>query len=504
VTTSLVFEAVLHLMTPVNIGLIVLGVTLGIMFGSIPGFTGSNTVAIMLPFTLTMSPEIAIVFLSCLYVGANYGGAIPAVLINTPGTAGATATVLDSYPMSKKGEASKALGISILASVVGGLFSATLIVLLLDPIGDFAFQFGNREIFVLGLFGLSAIAVAAGDDTKKGLIAGFFGLFLATWPIDPTTAQPRMDFGLNPLFDQIPFIPVVIGVFAIAELFFLINKKQISEDQDVNTTYGGILSGFKYVIRRPYQLTRAMVIGLVIGSMPGAGASVGGFISWATAKSMSADTASFGTGNPNGVIASEAANNAVTSGALVPTLTLGIPGSATTAVMLAGLLLHGVRPGPTLMDEFAFEANVIIVSLFFANIILLVVAFVISKYIVRVVTFPSKYLVPAILVMTAIGSFVLRNQVFDIWWMLLFGFIGVLMRVNGYSLIPLILGVILGPIVEGAYLRSMLISGNDPMYFLESGIAIGLWVLTLLVLFARPLAALVKQYVLPQIRSGSP
>ena len=500
-TASLILEAVLHLMTPINIGLIILGVTLGIMFGSIPGFTGSNTVAIMLPFTLTMSPEIAIVFLSCLYVGANYGGAIPAVLINTPGTAGATATVLDSYPMSKKGEASKALGISILASVIGGLFSATLIVLLLDPIGDFAFQFGNREIFVLGLFGLSAIAVAAGDDTKKGLIAGFFGLFLATWPIDPTTAQPRMDFGLNPLFDQIPFIPVVIGVFAIAELFFLINKKQISEDQDVNTTYGGILSGFKYVIRRPYQLTRAMVIGLVIGSMPGAGASVGGFISWATAKSMSADTASFGKGNPNGVVASEAANNAVTSGALVPTLTLGIPGSATTAVMLAGLLLHGVRPGPTLMDEFAFEANVIIVSLFFANIVLLVVAFMISKYIVRVVTFPSQYLVPAILVMTAIGSFVLRNQVFDIWWMLLFGFIGVLMRVNGYSLIPLILGVILGPIVEGAYLRSMLISGNDPTYFLGSSIAIGLWVLTLLVLFARPLAALTKQHVLPRIRS---
>lgn len=503
-TTSVVFEAVLHLATPINIGFIVLGVTLGILFGSIPGFTGSNTVAIMLPFTLTMSPEIAIVFLSCLYVGANYGGAIPAVLINTPGTAGATATVLDAYPMSKKGEASKALGISILASVCGGLFSATLIVLLLEPIGDFAFQFGNREIFVLGLFGLSAIAVAAGDDTKKGLIAGFFGLFLATWPIDPTTAQPRMDFGLNPLFDQIPFIPVVIGVFAIAELFFLINKKQISEDEDVNTTYGGILSGFKYVIRRPYQLMRAMMIGLVIGSMPGAGASVGGFISWATAKSMSADTGSFGNGNPNGVVASEAANNAVTSGALVPTLTLGIPGSATTAVMLAGLLLHGVRPGPTLMDEFAFEANVIIVSLFFANIVLLIVAFAISKYIVRVVTFPSKYLVPAILVMTAIGSFVLRNQVFDIWWMLLFGFIGVLMRVNGYSLIPLILGVILGPIVEGAYLRSMLISGNDPTYFLESSIAIGLWILTLLVLFARPLATVTKRYVLPRIRTGLP
>ena len=500
-TTSFIIESIIHLATPVNMGLIVLGVTLGIMFGAIPGFTGSNTVAIMLPFTLAMSPEIAIVFLSCLYVGANYGGAIPAVLINTPGTAGATATVLDSYPMSKKGEPSKALGISISASVIGGLFSAVVILLLLNPIGDFAFQFGNREIFVLGLFGISALAVAVGDDTKKGLISGFFGLFLATWPIDPTTAQPRMDFGFNPLFDQIPFIPVVIGIFAISELFYLISQKQISEQNEINTTYAGIIDGFKYVIRRPFQVARAMVIGLIIGSMPGAGASVGGFISWATAKSMAADQLSFGTGNPDGVVASEAANNAVTSGSLIPTLTLGIPGSATTAVMLAGLLLHGVRPGPTLMEEFAFEANVIIVSLFFANIVLLIVAFLISKYIVRVVTFPTEYLVPSILVMTAIGAFVLRNQVFDIWWMILFGFVGVVMRVNGYSLIPLILGVILGPIIEGAYLRSMLISDGDFLYFFGSRIAIGLWIVTLLVLFARPLITLTKTQVVPKIRS---
>lgn len=489
---SLVFESVLHLATPINIALITIGVTVGILFGSIPGFTGSNTVAIMLPFTLPMTPEIAIVFLSCLYVGANYGGAIPAVLINTPGTAGATATVLDAYPLSKRGFPSMALGISILASVFGGLASATLIVLMINPIGDFAFQFGNREIFVLGLFGLAAIAVAVGEDTKKGLISGFFGLFLATWPTDPTTAQPRMDFGLTPIFDQIPFIPVVIGIFAISELFFLISKKQISEQEDINTTYSGILEGFSYVIRRPFQIARAMLIGLVIGSMPGAGASVGGFISWATAKSMSAEQETFGKGNPEGVVASEAANNAVTSGALVPTLTLGIPGSGTTAVMLAALLLHGVRPGPRLMTEFEFEATVIIVSLFFANIILLIVAFIISKYIVRVVTFPTKYLVPAILVLTAIGSFVLRNQVFDIWWMVLFGFIGLIMRVNGYSLIPLILGVILGPIVEGAFLRSMLISDGNPAYFFGSSIAVGLWILTLLVLFARPLIGFTK------------
>ena len=301
------------------------------------------------------------------------------------------------------------------------------------------------------------------------------------------------------MFDQMPFIPIVIGIFAISELIYLISKTQISEDEDINTTYEGIIDGFKYVIERPFQWLRAMLIGVVIGAMPGAGASVGGFISWATAKSMEADNTDFGKGNPNGVIASEAANNAVTSGSLIPTLTLGIPGSATTAVILAGLLLHGVRPGPTLMEDFAFEANVIVVSLFFANVVLLIIAFVISKYIVRIVTFPTKYIVPAILVVTAIGSFVIRNQVFDIWWMILFGFIGVIMKVNGYSLIPLILGVILGPIIEGAYLRSMLISDGDPSYFFGSSIAIGLWILILLVLFARPILSFTKPRIISKI-----
>ncbi len=498
-TSSVIIDAVVHLLTPINILLMFGGITLGLSLGSIPGFTGANTVAVMLPFTLTMSPEIAIVFLSCLYIGVQAGGALPAVLINTPGTAGATATVIDAYPMSKNGQASKAIGISIFGSVFGGLFSGVLILLLLNPIGDFAIRFGNREIFVLGMFGLAAIAVAAGNDTKKGLVAGLFGLFLATWPADPTTAQNRMDFGFNQLYDQMPFIPIVIGLFAISELIKLINKKQISQNDENGgsgkTTYAGILEGFTYVIKRPIKALRAMTIGLGTGTLPGAGGSVGGFISWATAKSMSKKSNKFGKGHGEGVLATESANSAVSSGALVPTLTLGIPGSATTAIMMAGLLLHGVRPGPTFMDDFAFEGYVIIVSLFFANLILLLVAFIISKYIVRVVTFPSKYLVPSILVLTTVGAFVVNGQIFDIRFMFLFGLIGLLLQANDYSLIPLVLGVILGPIVEGAYLRSMLISDGDPLYFFESSIALGLWAMIILVLFTRPVLNLSKSYL---------
>jgi putative tricarboxylic transport membrane protein len=492
-TLGAIGDAALHLFTPFNMAVIFGGVTVGVIFGAIPGFTGSNTVAIMLPLTLTLAPEIAIVFLAAIYVGANYGAAIPAILINTPGSSGAAATVLDAYPLAKKGLASKALGISILSSVTGGIFSAIVVILLMPRIGEFTFQFGNREIFVVALFGIATVAVAVGDNIKKGFVSGAFGLFLATWPADPSTGQPRMDFGFNALLDSIPFIPIVIGVFAIAELFSLINKRQISENEEIRTTYDGVVDGFKYVLSKPYQLARSVFIGTSIGSIPGADTGVGGFISWSTAKSMSSDPDSFGEGNPDGVIASESANNAVVSGTFVPTLTLGIPGSATTAVMLAGLLLHGIRPGPGLLEDFSFEITVILVSVLLANIALFIVAFAISKYVIRIVTFPSVYLVPAIVVLTAMGSYVVNRQLFDVGWMVLFGFVGILMIVNEYSLIPLILGVVLGPILEGAYLRRMQISRGDHMYFFESDIALGLWTLIALVLLAKPISNLVSR-----------
>lgn len=489
---EIIFEALGVLLTLENLLLISIGVMFGMLAGSIPGFTGTNTVAIALPFTLPMTAEVALVFMSAIYVGANYGGAIPAVLINTPGTAGATATVLDAYPMSQKGEASKALGISILASVIGGSLAAIVILFMLDPIGELAFMFTNREIFVLGLFGLAAVAAAIGDNIRKGLVAGFIGLLIAAMPVDPTTGQRRLDFGIFGLYDSVPFVPVVVGLFAISELFYLINKEAISADRDVSTTYGDILEGFKYVIRRPIDLLRAASIGLVIGSLPGAGTSVANFVSWGIAKTQSKKPEEFGKGNPEGVIASEGSNSAVTAGSLVPTIALGIPGSGTTAVMLAALLLHGVRPGPELMQEFTLEANVIILSLLVSNVALLIFALGVSKYLVRVVTLPAYMLVPAIFVLTVIGAYAMRSSMFDVWLMFLFGIIGFIMRENDYSLIPLILGVILGPIIEGAFLRSMLISGQDPTYFFGSTISIILWIAIVFVFVSQPLFNLIR------------
>lgn len=494
-----IVEALGILFTAEHLTILVAGVCAGVVAGSIPGFTGANTVAIALPLTLPMSPGIALAFMSAIYIGANYGGAIPAVLINTPGTSGATATVLDAFPMSKQGQASKALGISIFASVIGGIIAAVIILILLDPIGDLAFQFTNREIFVLGLFGLAAVGATLGDNLRKGLFSGFLGLLIAAMPIDPTTGQRRLDFGFFALYDEVPFIPIIIGVFAITELFFLINRQQISEDTSVETSYTGIIEGFKYVVTRPIQTLRAMLIGLLVGSMPGAGTSIANFVSWAVAKLMSADPSSFGEGNPDGVIASEASNSAVTAGSLVPTLALGIPGSGTTAVMLGALLLHGVQPGPTFMQDFAFEANLIIVSLLISNVVLLLFALAISKYIVRVVLLPSHYLVPSILVLTVIGAYALRTDLFDAWLMLLFGIIGIVMRKNDYPVVPLILGVVLGPIIESAFLRSMLLSGNDLTYFFETTIANVFWVLIVLSLVGRPLYNLIQGTIRPRL-----
>jgi putative tricarboxylic transport membrane protein len=474
------------LFTPANLGLIAIAVVVGIVAGAIPGFTGTNTVAIALPFTLPMRPESAVIFMAAIYVGAEYGGAIPAALINTPGTAGATATVLDAYPMSKQGKAGQALGISILSSVIGGLVSAVVLLFLLNPLSQISYMFGQPEFFVLAIFGIAMLASIVGDDPVKGVISGLSGMIVAAMTVDPITGQRRLDFGISQLYSDVPFIPIIVGLFAISELFYLINEERISETKFDISSYQTIVGGFRQVVRRPWPVIRSTLIGMTIGTIPGAGTSLANFVSWARAKSSSSTPEKFGEGTPEGVIASEASNNAVTSGSLIPTLILGIPGSGTTAVILGALLLHGVRPGPGLMRDFGGEAMAIMLSLLFANVVLLVFAFGVSKYLVRVVLLPSKLIVPVVLVLTVVGAFALHNSMFDVWFMLLFGFLGYLMRETGYPIIPLVLGVILGPMAENGFRRSLELSQGDPaVLFTSSIITVVLWIATLVV-FAGP------------------
>lgn len=482
-----VFVDAAHLLVdPTSLLFICIGVMFGILAGAIPGFSASNAIAVALPFSLVLTPEGAIMFLAGIYVGANYGGCLPAILVNAPGTPGAAATTLDGYPMSQQGEAQRAIGISIFGSAISGFLGALLILFLIQPIGTIALGFGNVEIFVLGLFGLATLAIVLGDDIKKGLVSGFFGLLFAAITADAATGQTRMTFGSPHLHDQVPFIPIIIGLFAISEMFYLVKREKISTER-VEITYREVFAGGRWVIARPRQLVRAMGVGVSIGAIPGAGPAISNFISWSLAKSRSLTPETFGKGNPEGVLASEACDNATVAGTLVPTLTLGIPGSGSTAVMLGALLLHGIFPGPRLMTHFMTETVAIMMGVVLANVILLVFALAISKYILRVVLLPANILVPAIIVATAFGSFALRNAVFDVWFMVIFGVLGFMMREKGYPIVPMVLGVILGPIVEPAFQRSMLLGRDDPMIFFSSRIAITLWILMVIV-FVLPYA----------------
>lgn len=480
---SVFVEAATLLLQPEGLLFIAIGVIIGILGGAIPGFSASNAVAVSLPFSLIMTPEVALMFLAGIYVGASYGGCLPAIMINAPGTPGAAATALDGYPMSQKGEAQKAIGVSVFASAIGGFLGAALLVLLMQPIGQVALEFGQAEVFVMGMFGLTALAIVLGDDVKKGLVAGFGGLVLAAITADPTTAQPRMTFGLTILRDQVPFIPIIIGLFAISEIMYLIRREKISSG-NVDITFRGILSGVKYVVMRPVQILRAMLIGVSVGTIPGAGPAISNFISWSIAKSSSDNPEDYGEGEPSGVMASEASDNATVAGTLIPTLALGIPGSGTAAVIMGALILHGIIPGPRFMTNYMTESVAIMMGIAVANLFVLLFGLLISKYILRVILIPTKILVPAIVVFTAFGAFALRNAVFDIWFMLLFGLIGFIMREKNYPIIPMVLAVILGPIVESAFRRSMLISQGDPLVFFSSRITIALWVLMVLTFVA--------------------
>ncbi|MDX1746880.1 MAG: tripartite tricarboxylate transporter permease, partial [Halobacteriales archaeon] len=366
----------------------------------------------------------------------------------------------------------------------GGFTGALAMVFLLQPIGAIALEFGNAEIFVLGLFGLSALAIVLGDDVRKGLASGFFGLLFAAITADAATGKTRLTFGTPQLHDQVPFIPIIIGLFAISEMFYLIKKEKVSSER-VDITYSGVMEGARWVFRHPKQLLRAVTIGVSIGAIPGAGPAISNFISWSVAKSRSATPETFGEGNPEGVLASETCDNATVAGTLIPTLTLGIPGSGSTAIMLGALLLHGIYPGPRLVTYFLTESVAIMMGVVLANVVLLFFAISISKYILRVVLIPSNILVPAIIVATAFGAYALRNSLFDVWFMVVFGILGFMMREKDYPIIPMVLGVILGPIVEPAFQRSMMLGHDNPAIFFSSRITIGLWIL-IVVIFILP------------------
>ncbi len=454
-----------------------LGTLIGLILGVLPGLGPTTGGALILPFTIALEPLSAIILLTSIYCAGTYGGAITAILINTPGTPAAAATCLDGYPLAQKGEAGRALGIATVASTFGGIFSVFVLIGFAPVLAQIAYEFGQPEYFALAIFGLTMLA-SIGDGTPlKNLIAGAFGILISTVGKDFMTSIDRFTFGIHELTEGINFIPVVVGLFAISEMLVQSTLlKQVFDRVALTAVRLPSLDDFKNTWK---TILRSSFIGSFIGVLPAEGGTVASLIGYSEAKRWSKDPEQFGKGSIEGITGAEAANNAATGGAMVPTLALGIPGSATTAVILTGLIIHGVRPGPALFREQPEFLYGIFGAMLFANILFFILGFYGAKLFARVTLIPNPLLWPMIFSISVCGTYSLGQSYMDIWIMLIFGVIGFFMRRYGFSIVPVIIGLILGELVEGTLRQSLVIFDGDWKIFFTRPIVVCFFILSI-------------------------
>lgn len=493
------FELLLH--TEPLIFLFV-GLVIGFIVGALPGFDSANAAALLLPFSIALNTESALILMATVFIGSQVAGAIPAILLNVPGTAGAAATALDGYPMKMQGKGTLAIGIGRAASTMGGLFGGLVVLGLVGPFSAIALTFQSPETFLVALFGLLVIGSVSGADPLKGVLVGFVGVLISVMAASVETAVPRMTFGFPELYGEVPFVPAVVGLFGVAQMLIFVSEGRTMLKKDKtsegergkrNLLQAAIatlrrdvreaIEGMKIALASPFNMLRSAMIGVGIGFIPGVGTSVANFVSYGEARRSAKDPDSFGKGNPDGVIAAESCDNAAACGTLVPTLTLGIPGSSTAAIMLAALYLHGVQPGPRVMVTHEAEAYSVLIAVVIAGLLLLPMSIILSAPLIWISRVPDRYLVPGVLMICMVGSFALRNSVFDMGIMVIFGFVGFVMRMNHYPVIPMVLGLILGPIAEANFMRSLQLSHNSPVIFVESWTSRFLVFLVLLLIF---------------------
>jgi len=449
---------------PMNFLAVLAGVVSGMTIGALPGLSATMGAALIVPFTFFMEPIPAIAMLSALYCGATYGGSISAILVNTPGTPAAAVTTLDGYELSKQGHAGKALGTAVIASGLGGIFSVVILIFVAPQVAEIALKFADPEYFSLAIFGVSMVANISSDNELKNIIGGMIGIFLATVGMDSLTGFPRFTFGFSSLTSGIDFIPVMIGLFAFAEV---LRQAQTYIKSETNTEIAGLLPSFKELWPLKWSMLRSAVIGTFVGILPAEGGTVASFIGYNEAKRWSKHPEKFGTGLLEGVAAPETANNAATGGAMVPTLTLGIPGSSTTAVILGGLMIQGLQPGPLLFATQPKFVYSIFVAMGLANILFLIVGLGGAKVFAQVTKIPIYILNPIVMVLCIIGSYSLGNNVADVWIMIITGLIGFVIKKVGFSPAPIVLGLVLGSLVEVSFRRAMTIYDHNYLIFFQ-------------------------------------
>lgn len=467
---------------PYLVGITIASVIIGVSAGMIPGLNASVTVAILLPVAFGMNPVPAMIFFFGIYAGAQYGGSVAAILINTPGTTAAAATTFDGYPMSRNGEAGRALGIAALSSGLGGLFSVIVLIVIGIPFAEFALNFGPPQIAAVAIFGLSLVSAVSGDSLAKGLVGTAFGIFIATIGRDPVSGYSRFTFDTFLLVNGVDFIAALIGLFAVSEV--LINVETIHEsvkgfDQRVESAFPSLAD-----IRESARvIISGMFVGSFVGTLPGSGSTLGSFIHYGVAQRIAHRGKEFGTGVIEGVAASESANNAATGGAMIPLLTLGIPGSGTTAVMLGALNILNISPGPELFTQQSDLVWTWFGGFILANIFFVVIAFLLLPVFVRVLETPRSILFAIIAVLTIIGTFALENTLRQAWLMFGMGIIGYILKKFDFPVGPVVLAIVLAPIIELGIRRGLSISGGEVMPIITNPIVAVLLILSIFTFF---------------------
>ncbi len=460
---------------------IIPSILLGLVVGAIPGFSAANTIIILLPLTLVMNVEVGLIFMVALYCSSRMGAGIPAILVNIPGTAGAAATPLDGYPMTKAGRAQQALSISFVSSTAGGLLTTVVALLTMPWLARVSFYMHSVEMIVVMLFGISLIATIAARDTLKGLIAGFFGLMIGAIGTDHVYATPRGTFGFLELYDGVPLIPALVGLFAVSEAFLMIEGESIltkhGKDMIRSSGWAATIEGARIALSRWWHITWNSLIGLVIGVIPGAGASIASFVAYQQSRTYSKTPERYGSGHPEGLIAPESANNGVTSGTLIPLMILGIPGGATAAIMLVVMQYHGVVLGPALFTDSPELGYGVFMAMAVTYLIMIFTVLPLARYMSRVTLLSTVYMSPLVIAFTLVGSFVPREYMFDMYLGLAFGVIGYIARKTGYHVAAILIGVILGPLLEQYFLRALKMSDGDLMVLFSSNIGNVLWLL---------------------------
>lgn len=443
------------------LALMMLGTVLGIVVGATPGLSSGMAVAVLLPLTFTMSPLSSMVFLVSIYVSVTYGGAITAILLNTPGAPENTATAFDGYPLTRQGRAAEALGAAIMSSALGGTASYLVMLVAIGGVASVALTFGPAELFLIAIGGVTVLGAVGGASPAKVFASGALGLLVGTIGVVPT-GEWRATFGTPFLAEGVPVVPVLIGMFVVSELMLLARRDYVVDaDVEVERSLPRIVAAFALPLRHGGNLARSSALGMAVGLIPAAGATLAAFAAYGLARRVSRRPDSFGQGNPSGIVAAESANNACSGGALMTTLVLGVPGSVTTAVLLGALTMQGLQPGPRFLVEQGPLVYGLIAAAIVSQVFMVAAAAVAAYGLSGALAVPTRILVPVLMAFAVLGAFALRSAEFDVWLMLASGAFGYVLKRHGYSPAAVVMGVILAPIADNELVRMFQLYGPD-------------------------------------------